>query len=574
MRKALVIATVILLAACGSKSGTKTADIDTRSGPSDVAPERTDGIGDVGGGDHRGKPDVADGVTDQGGHETKAIEVTLDVVVDVPSDAPDVLEVLEDVPCIPDCGAKACGDDGCGQICPSQCTTAQECNDEGKCEDAIKLHWMRKLSSLEWIRITDGAARPGGGLVLAGQILGEEVSLDGDVVQQTSLGPTFVAAFDADGELEWLDRFPHTTYPGSAFTHLLLSLSVASDHGVAFVGIGGGQSWDMGCGLPDYPSLAFVARLDAYGECQWTRTFDAYLTIPKSTVAVQADDGVYVVAEIKETCGDFGGGLECAPQGLPGDERLIVVMYDAQSGDHLWTRWIEGSVGWYMQISQPLAAGAPGVTLGGNTGSKKLVFSETVVLDPVEKPYDFLVNYSPEGEAVWAKSYQGSGFARLVHAPGYGYVGTGPANAAIVAPDGTLLEDSGWNTWLINSYDEVGELVYRGQLEDIASCCAWDFNAAPGGDLFMAVDTDYFSGGEWPPISLVRSSLPYDTVAWRVELKGINPGVNLEEEIIFDSNGQEHYVAFRLGDAHLNIDGQILAPEELGDAIYVMRVEQ
>lgn len=182
-RQIMVIATAILLFACGSKSGTGTADIDTRPAPSDVTARQTDGVGDVGVVDHGEKSDVADvvgdTVADLPGHEIEEVEVTtLDVLVDVAVDIPDILadvlevkdetagsdagpevvEVLEDVSCIPACSGKECGMDGCGGncgICPEDgdpctvewclkggsctssptdycCDTDLDCDDDGK----------------------------------------------------------------------------------------------------------------------------------------------------------------------------------------------------------------------------------------------------------------------------------------------------------------------------------------------------------------------------------------------------------------------------------------------------------
>ena len=52
-----------------------------------------------------------------------------------PPDVPDILDTTDtDIPCIPDCDGKECGDDGCGGSCGG-CVDEDPCNGEETCED-------------------------------------------------------------------------------------------------------------------------------------------------------------------------------------------------------------------------------------------------------------------------------------------------------------------------------------------------------------------------------------------------------------------------------------------------------
>lgn len=152
LRRGLVIATFVLLSACGSRSAIGTGDIDTRSAPSDVTPRQTDGVGDVVAADYRGKPDVAD-VPMASMDATEVMEIVPDhsEAVDSGPDQVDVVDALIEIVdsfdssdglldtlhtgdiCIPDCDGIECGDDGCGGTC-GECEGPQEQCVDGQCE--------------------------------------------------------------------------------------------------------------------------------------------------------------------------------------------------------------------------------------------------------------------------------------------------------------------------------------------------------------------------------------------------------------------------------------------------------
>jgi hypothetical protein len=157
MRQVLVIATVALLSACGSRSGTLVADIDTRSAPSDIAPEQTDSVWDVATIDLGKKSDVADTLADT----PEAKEETADSDTEL-----EAVEVLVDTPCVPDCSGKECGDDGCGGSCgacgPGKPCAMGHCPSEGtECYDANDDPWDGcHEGKIGEFRVDDSTAEP------------------------------------------------------------------------------------------------------------------------------------------------------------------------------------------------------------------------------------------------------------------------------------------------------------------------------------------------------------------------------------------------------------------------------
>ena len=487
-------------------------------------------------------------------------------------DAPPELDV-----CVSNCAGKECGDDGCGQACPYLCTDVQECGAEGKCEDVIKPVWLAELHSPGGLRITDGRARPGGGFVLAGLVQGEGLSYNGEVVLDESMGNAFIAVISKAGALEWLTRYPDRKKISISWTGFRIRpIAPLADGGVAFAGNSVYGPYDVGCGEHNYPGLGLVAVVSEDG-CRWSQPFYAYGNITTPLSVVHNDGAVYSAGEALEPCVDLGGGVECAPQDLPSNNFLFVVKYSATTGEHLWTRWIEG-VGFVpWGNNQPLALSPSGVTFGSVVvHDDPIRFSETLSLKPGEEDFGFLVNYSPSGEVQWATGYPQVAFDWMVYTPGHGYISSGQDNKAPVAPDGTLLADTLLPAWLINRYDEQGLLNYQGQIVgESSSTHVFDLNAAPDGDVHMALAQEYNKEGSYFPIAFLRLSPPYKESSWRVVLEGVGwHNQPSYEETVFDANGEETYMAFLLDEHELTIDGKALPTDKEGSTIVVTRIMQ
>ena len=124
----------ILLSACVSTPEPWLPGKDVKS-DQDVATIRTDGVGDIAPADQAGKTDKVDDAAKQDANETESLADILELQddfqdatkeTDGADTGPDVVDVLEDVPCKPDCTGKKCGSDACGGSCGT-CGVLEEC---------------------------------------------------------------------------------------------------------------------------------------------------------------------------------------------------------------------------------------------------------------------------------------------------------------------------------------------------------------------------------------------------------------------------------------------------------------
>lgn len=166
-----------------------------------------------------------------------------------------------------------------------------------------------------------------GGVVIAGQFIGE-LDLGGTPLVSEGLVPdVFIARFHSDGTLHWSRRF------GDSMVQLCRAVAMGPDGEIVITGYFGGTI-DFGGGplTAADPIDAYVACFDRTGAHRWSKGFARAQTQIGNDVAVASDGSVFLAGSFVGRI-DLGGGQLSSF----GSFDAFLVRYDAQ-GDHLWSQ--------------------------------------------------------------------------------------------------------------------------------------------------------------------------------------------------------------------------------------------
>jgi hypothetical protein len=182
-----------------------------------------------------------------------------------------------------------------------------------KYDEAGNLQWSTQIGTSLSDRYTDVSVDGLGNVFVAGETGG---NVGGP---SAGGGDVFVAKYDAAGNLQWTTQFGSTVYEGTR--------GISAD-GLGNVYIAGTTAGSLGgpnAGLSD----AFVAKLDAAGNIQWTRQLGSPSDDETFRISVDNLGNAYVAGQ---TNGSVGGPNI-------GGWDVFIAKYDA-SGNHLWSQQI------------------------------------------------------------------------------------------------------------------------------------------------------------------------------------------------------------------------------------------
>jgi|GEM_PF-5089336 hypothetical protein len=188
--------------------------------------------------------------------------------------------------CVPSCGAKECGDDGCGGDC-GKCTNGEKCNAAFKCEGAVTANLL-----------TIGCDVP---YVL-------EASKVSDIAYMTSHFAHLMQQFCITGIVEGADL---TNYPERMFygqhdsgntlslvqTSMTALLAPAYSVRIDFIpdtGVTTGATWTVGIGgLTTNEALVAVIRYDGLAPCLWRTGTSGQIKFSKVKDVTLIEGGSY-----------------------------------------------------------------------------------------------------------------------------------------------------------------------------------------------------------------------------------------------------------------------------------------
>ena len=276
--------------------------------------------------------------------------------------------------------------------------------------------WRRVLAGPSTQTITEVAAHPQGGYVVAGVFHGDS-RFDGDArsmgvgmapKNEEELGisyDVFVARLAEDGEVMWIGEL------GSEEQEVVGGVAVGADGTVVLTGEcrlrtrvrGGGRTQTITCG--DLSIGGFLATWRADGELEWATRIPGPERDTQSPmgVTVLADGSIVAVGLFKKGIG--GGALPLLSNG-DGLVDGFVVAYTAK-GQPAWLRHLRGPSVELFQAA--VAAPGGGVWVLGN-GSADMEFGDGTKYEgrvPRAGNDALLLRYDAGGELVYAGLYGG-----------------------------------------------------------------------------------------------------------------------------------------------------------------------
>jgi len=220
------------------------------------------------------------------------------------------------------------------------------------------------------------------------RVYGGKRNGEGHSVQQTTDGGYIVAGYlgtpyarNADayllrtngaGDVLWAKCY------GGPYDDMGHSVQQTTDGGFVIAG----RTRSFGAGAPNDDNI-YLVRTDAQGDTLWTRAYGGVGPEDEGCVRQTADGG-FILA---------GTTLSLGPRAYY-NYSIFVVKTDAR-GDTLWTRTYVGVGNYYGRSIQPTTDG--GYIVAGNCATEEPNSQDVC-----------LVRISPDGEALWTKTYGGT----------------------------------------------------------------------------------------------------------------------------------------------------------------------
>jgi enterochelin esterase-like enzyme len=290
-----------------------------------------------------------------------------------------------------------------------------------------------------------------------------------------------VRQYTPDGSPAWTWQF------GTAATERAYGLALDSSGGLIVAGYTSGDLDGQHSG--NAGDDAFVAKLNAQGEHQWTLQFgDAAQADRAYALAVAEDDSIYLGGYTK-------GALDGDNQG---DKDIFLARISPQ-GELEWLRQF-GGLGEDKGLS--LAVDGERIYLSGVAGSGTHLDDSVGDLDA------FLAAYTPDGEQIWVRQFGSVGWDEgngVAAANGQLYV------TGFVGGDFDLHTLAGDKDIFIASFSADGDILWTDQVGTVGSDKCADLHVDGEGNLYVAAFTDGDLGG---------SSGRYDVVLMRYDATG------------------------------------------------------
>lgn len=268
--------------------------------------------------------------------------------------------------------------------------------------------WLRSFGDEGMIQTSRGgvAFTSDGSMVLVGKIFGGSYLLDAvEITVPMNTSAVLLMKLSPEGVVQWA-----RTFPNGGLVEVTVTLM---NDGDILLGGRWSDTLDLGDGPMDAPMETwmpiYLARFDATGELEWTKTFSA-TEQSLDSVTVDGDDDILL-------CGSFQGELDLGggPLVSPMDEREPFVAKLTGSGERLWdmTYHVESALG-TDDGCQLAADGAGNLYLYGSgfVGALDLGPVKLVSAGAHSNPY--LVRLDPDGTPVWGKNFPTLGVVSLV----------------------------------------------------------------------------------------------------------------------------------------------------------------
>jgi hypothetical protein len=517
--------------------------------------------------------------------DVHADEVSQTDAAEMTADSLDVKEV--ELPCIPDCTDKGCGNDGCGGECPYLCAGDQDCED-GVCVDAMNIIWAHELQGQLKLNAVD--AKPEGGMVLSASRTSSGppyILYDGQDIHGDIWGPYYLVSIDEKGELEWVSGM---TEPAWNEWLTIGKLKAVPGGGLVVAATGMTTKPLFGCeGEPPeghpwtYPYSKHLGRLSPTGECLWSHWIGPDTSGNEWFGLAVAGDAVYLTVIVPGgKCFDFSGGgaLDCGPVATFEMDRVAVAKYAIGTGDHLWSRWFGGmdqmALSYFMDS---MVADGSDIVLGlrryAGLADKSLYFEDTIVAGATDGLFQGIIaKVSANGELAWLGQYQDVGVENIALV-GDEVVVSGQIEYP-VAPDGNTLEDDGWPGWLLGRFDGTGSLLNLQQVEGAWYYHTYDLRGGISDPLTLATTPNPPVGdgfNDASTVAFMRLSSPYNKPDWRFDLHAPLQD-NMVRDTLFSYGPNGSYVAFEMGETKVEIDGQTFPKGDDKSPIIIMRIAQ
>jgi hypothetical protein len=262
-----------------------------------------------------------------------------------------------------------------------------------------KLAWAQTFGAARE-DIANAIAVKGDKVVVAGSFL-DEIKVGTFTKKSAGSDDVFIAAFDKDGNAEWLWT------AGGIDSDGVNSIAATPDGGWV---IGGSftDSLDIVAGAKTASikskgrTDALLIKLAAGGDTEWVKQFGGSYDDTIMHLAVDANSNVFVQGIFKDVA-DWGG--EPLKAGGGSDNDVVLAKYDT-NGDHLWSKRFGNA---FNEVAGGVAVDPAGnVTMAGSFENKgSISFGDKDDHVSLGEADVFVARFAGDGKLQWAKTYGG-----------------------------------------------------------------------------------------------------------------------------------------------------------------------
>lgn len=313
----------------------------------------------------------------------------------------------------------------------------------------------------------------------------------------------------------------------------------------------------------------FVAKFSPSGECLWARNAGGEKSSGDySSIALDRQNNV-IVSGIYDSLMNFEDGIK-----LTTEKRTMYVAKYNSDGKVLWAKNAVGG-----GEGQGVGTDEEGnIYVGGLFITSTFIFDEIVIQNTGVKTNDvFVVKYSPNGTAIWAKNFGGKGYdigSGAADSKGNVYAAGIFFSDTIKADHAQLVNKSESGNVFVVKYDTDGKLRWAKSTGGQKGIGARKFYVAQNGDVFVT-GSNYsdFNFGKSSVKNVAGSEdifvLKYDADGkekWAMNFGG--EGRNAGRSVITDKKGNI-YLTGSFDEHALKIDNHTLTNEGDSDIFLV-----
>ncbi|MCU7549073.1 BACON domain-containing protein [Chitinophagaceae bacterium LB-8] len=316
--------------------------------------------------------------------------------------------------------------------------------------------WVMKLDAngnKQWSKLFGGTindaffaifATSEGGYLMAGSTNSHDVDVNGN----HGSSDAWVLKMDANGNKQWSKLF------GGTASDALTSIAATNDGGYVMSGYSYSNNDDVSGN--NGGNDAWVIKLDANGNKQWSKLYGGTQNEGASTIIVTTDGGFVIAGSTSSNNGDFSGNH--------GESDTWVMKLDA-SGNKKWIKLFGGTL--YDSNTSIIAAPDGGYLMAGSSNS-----NDGDVNGNHGSYYDaWLVKLDANGNKQWSKLFGGTqhdGASFITATADGGYVMTG----FTYSNDGDISGNKGNSDALIIKVDANGNKqwgkLFGGTQDDVS----------------------------------------------------------------------------------------------------------